>query len=261
MVKAIFYSLLYIFSGTMLAYADDFPLSKPKTYNWSFSGIFGTYDNAQLQRGLQVYKKVCSSCHSLHYINFNDFHGLGYSKLQIANLAKEYNLPTDTHFPESFTEEATARAANNGALPPDLSNLAKLRASNNLSYGDGGSYGSGANYIASVLTGYSSAQQGASGFANSYYYKAATINMPPPLADGIVTYIDGAPQTKEQYATDIAAFLYWCANPHILERKQIGFCIISFLLVLLILLSLLKKEIFKSLPTPTILKGKDDANR
>lgn len=233
------------FGAHNTANATTYPVKAPKSYSWSFNSIFGVYDKAQLQRGLQIYKQICSSCHSLHYVSINNLSEIGYSKQQILLLAKQYKL--NGHFPDPFPNEATARAANNGAMPPDLSNIVNIRSKNNFSYA------SGADYVASLLTGYDS---NSSGFINPYYYKSNRINMPPPLTDGAINYADGTPQITEQYAQDVAAFLYWCANPHIIERKQLGFCVISFLFVVLLLLYVLKKDFYKQLYCHTANKGK-----
>ncbi|WJW79699.1 cytochrome c1 [Bartonella sp. TP] len=238
------------FGTNNIAHATTYPLKAPKSYAWSFNSIFGVYDKAQLQRGLQIYKQICSSCHSLHYVAIDNLSEIGYSKQQILLLAKEYKL--NGHFPDPFPNEVTARAANNGAMPPDLSNIVNVRSKANFSYA------SGADYVASLLTGYTSK---GSEFINPYYYKSDRINMPPPLIDGAINYADGTPQITEQYAQDIAAFLYWCANPHIIERKQLGFCVISFLFVVLLLLYALKQDFYKQLSSPTNNKGKTYENK
>src|SRR5581483_949635 len=202
----------------------------PPSQKWSFSGPFGTYDRASLQRGLKIYKEVCSNCHSLSYIafrNLGDPGGPGYSEAQVAALASEYKIkdgPNDQgemferpgraadYFPSPFPNEQAARAANGGAAPPDLSLITKAR-----SYKRGFPMfvidvitqyqEQGPDYVAAVLQGYQ--DKAPDGFTlpeGSYYntyFPGHAIKMPKPLSDGQVTYDDGSPATVAQYAKDV----------------------------------------------------------
>lgn len=208
-------------------------------YDWSFDGLFDYYDKAQIQRGLQIYRQVCSNCHSLNYVSFNALSDLGYNQQQINYLQKQYN---SNYFPAPFKTENEARFANNGSIPPDLSNIIKQRSKINFTNS------SGADYITNLLLGYKDTNpNNNSSYYNPYFYNNDYINMPPPLFDNIVEYKDGTPQNTKQYAKDVSAFLYWCANPYLVEQHKMGFTVISFLIILLILLYKLKIEYSKEL--------------
>ncbi|NNM78109.1 cytochrome c1 [Sphingomonas sp. ID1715] len=207
---------------------------------------FTKFDRAQLQRGFQVYKEVCSGCHSLRYVAFRNLSDLGYSEAEVKAIADQWavqspsinpetgeastrkNLPAD-HFPSPYPNDVAARAANNNALPPDLSLITKARHE-------------GTDYVYSLLTGY--AQQPAAllkkypdvktpkGLYYNPYFANLNIAMPPPLvSDGQVTYADGTKATVDQMSKDVAAFLTWTAEPRMERRHQTGFAVLIFLLV------------------------------
>lgn len=201
-----------------------------QTYKWSFAGIFGYYDEAQLQRGLEVYKAICANCHSIKYVNFNELKDLGYNQNQINYLKKTYK---SDNFPSIFKNYEQAMEANNGSIPPDLSNIANQR-----SY----IFTNGADYIVNLLTGYKDLTTQTLPYYNPHYYNGPYINMPPPLQDNLITYTDGTNTTTKQYAKDVAAFLYWCSNPKLAKQHELGFCVISFLTVCCLLLYQLKKS-------------------
>jgi ubiquinol-cytochrome c reductase cytochrome c1 subunit len=250
----------------------EFPLKKPPLLSWSFAGIFGNYDQAQLQRGLQVYREVCSNCHSLKYIAFRNLAepgGPGFSDAEVKALAAEYQitagpndqgdmfqrpgLPSD-HFPSPFPNVEAAAAANGGAAPPDLSLMAKARAAERgplwtvidffTQYQE-----AGPNYIHALLTGFG--EQPPEGlvipegtYFNPYFLAGPSLKMPAPLSDGAVTYSDGSPETVDQYARDVAAFLMWAAEPHLVARKRVGFQVGIFLIVFAGLMYLTKKRVW-----------------
>lgn len=248
--------------------AGHFPVLKPKNVDWSFGGPFGKYDKGQLQRGLKVYKEVCSACHSMSLVSFRTLENLGYSDAQVKAFASEYEVqdgpngdgemftrkavPSD-HFPSPFPNHEAAAAANGGAAPPDMSLLAKARGVERgfplfifdifTQYQQGGP-----DYIYSLLTGYHEPPQGvevAEGtHFNPYFASAIALKMAPPLSDGQVTYDDGAPQTLDQYAKDVSAFLMWAAEPHLEERKRTGFMVMVFLAIFTILVYLTKKSVY-----------------
>ena len=209
-------------------------------HEWSWTGPFGTFDNAQLQRGYKVYREVCSSCHGLNllsYRNLAEDGGPEFSEAQVKQIASEYQIvdgpddagdmferpgvPSD-RFKRPFPNEEAARASNGGAYPVDFSVLAKARAG-------------GADYIASVLKGYHEAPEGKEVPPGQYYneyFPGHLIAMAPPLSDEIVEYTDGTPMTVEQYAEDISAFLMWAAEPKLEERKKMGLRVMIFLTLL-----------------------------
>jgi ubiquinol-cytochrome c reductase cytochrome c1 subunit len=248
----------------------------PPQLKWSFQGPLGTFDRAQLQRGFKVYREVCSSCHSLNYVAFRNLAEEGgpeFSEAQVRALAAEYKIqdgPNDSgdmferpgraadHFPPPFPNENAAAAANGGKAPPDLSLMPKAR-----TYERGFPWfvfdvfrqysENGADYIVALLNGYEEPPQDvtvpAGGHYNEYY-PGHIIAMPKPLSDGQVEYPktpDGqpiAPETVEQYARDVTAFLTWTAEPHLEQRKEMGFKVIIFLIVLSVLLYFTKKRVW-----------------
>lgn len=245
-----------------------YPIHKPKNVDWTFDGPFGTYDKGQLQRGLKVYTQVCSACHSLDLVSFRTLTDLGYSEDQVASLAAQYDVedgPDDTgemfmrpatpsdYFPSPFANPEAAAASNGGAAPPDLSLMAQARSAQRgfplfvadivTQYQEGGP-----DYIYSLLTGYEEPPEGMEvpqgSHYNPYFMNAASLAMAPPLSDGIVTYDDGAPETVDQYAHDVSAFLMWTAEPHLEDRKSLGLKVMVFLLVFSILLYLVKRTIW-----------------
>jgi ubiquinol-cytochrome c reductase cytochrome b/c1 subunit len=243
----------------------------PPSQKWSFAGPLGTYDRGALQRGLKVYKEVCSVCHSLNYIafrNLSDPGGPGYSPAQAASLAAEYKIkdgPNDQgemferpgrpadYFPPPFANEQAARAANGGALPPDLSLIAKAR-----SYERGFPLfvvdfftqfqEQGPNYVDALLQGFEDKPPpGATIPQGSYYNKyfpGHAIKMPKPLSDGQVTFDDGSPATVSQYAHDVSTFLMWAAEPHMEARKQLGAQVFVFLILFAGLMYFTKKKVW-----------------
>ena len=246
-----------------------FPIHEPKEIKWSFAGPFGTYDKAQLQRGLKVYKEVCSACHSMNLVAFRTLSDLGYSEAQIKTLSAEYTIhdgPNDAgdmfdrpgkpsdHFPAPFANEEAAAASNGGAAPPDMSLLAKARGVERgfpqfvfdiFTQYDAG----GPDYIHSLLTGYD--QTPPAGMVipegthyNPYFMSGVSLKMPKPLSDGQVTYDDGSPTTVAQYAHDVTTFLMWAAEPHLEARKRLGMQVMIFLIIFAGLLYFTKKKVW-----------------
>ncbi len=223
--------------------------------SWSFDPPFGHYDNAQLQRGFEVYRRVCSNCHSmrlLSYRNLGDPGGPEFSPKAVEALAAQVQItdgpddkgqmfqrpgrPSD-HFRSPFPNDQAARAANNGALPPDLSVIAKAREG-------------GPDYIYALLTGYRDPPEGfqlSQGMHYNLAFPGHQIAMPPPLADDMVAYADGTPQTVDQYARDVSAFLMWAAEPKLEQRYKIGLRVMIYLAVLAIILYLAKRSVWAPL--------------
>jgi ubiquinol-cytochrome c reductase cytochrome c1 subunit len=238
--------LHHLFAAAALSFALFVPAidapaaesSSPLAHQeWSFEGIFGTYDRASAQRGLQVYKEVCSACHPVKHLFFRDLADLGYTDDEVKAFASTYQVtneqpndqgemyqrpgrPSD-RIPGPFPNDQAARAANNGALPPDLSMIVKAR--------DGGP-----DYIYALLTGYKDAPAGFNllqGMQYDEYFPGHQIAMPPPLSDGAVTFADGTPATVPQMAHDVVTFLTWAAEPNLEPRHRAGFKVLLFLLV------------------------------
>ncbi len=226
-------------------------VSVPKQ-QWSFSGMFGTYDRAAAQRGFQIYKEVCSSCHSLRLVNYRHLSALGFSVEQIKAIAGEREVqdgPNDEgemftrpakpadKFVSPFANDNAARASNNGALPPDLSLMTKARVG-------------GPDYLYAILTGYAEAPDGVTvpeGMNYHSYFPGHQIAMAAPLADDAVEYQDGTKATLIQMSRDVVTFLSWAAEPEMEERKSMGIKVLLFLIVFSGLLFAVKKKIWADL--------------
>ena len=216
---------------------------------WSFSGVFGTFDRGELQRGFQVYKEVCAGCHSLNYISFRNLADLGFNGEEIKVIAKEYEVedgpnndgemftrsanPSDT-WPAPYPNDNAARAGNNGALPPDLSLMVDARVG-------------GADYLYALLSGYHEAPDGqevADGMYYNAYYPGHQIAMPSPLSDDGVEYSDGTAATINQQARDVSAFLAWATEPNMEQRKRMGVMVLIFLTAMTGLFYVSKRKIW-----------------
>ena len=252
-----------------------------KRNHWSFGGIFGSYDTNQLQRGFQVYREVCSSCHGVDRLAFRNLvqpGGPQFPKDAVEALAKEYEvdaLPNEDgevvkrpaklsdKFPPLYANEQEARATHNGALPPDLSVIAKARG---VAYVGpwylhpwamlkdiiNGYQEGGADYITALLLGYKDEPpkdvEMGDGMSYNAAYPGFQIAMSNPLAeDGLVEYQDGTPATVENYAKDVSAFLSWAADPTLNERKQMGWIVLVYLLIMSVLLYIAKKRVWAGL--------------
>ena len=250
-----------------------YPIHKPEEQSWSFAGPFGTYDKQQLQRGFKVYREVCSSCHGMSYLAFRTLEGLGYNAAQVQTIAAEYEVQdgpnaegemfarpgiASDYLPSPYPNPEAAAASNNGAAPPDMSLIAKARGVERgfptfifdifTQYAE-----NGPDYIHALLTGYDEKPPEGMEIAegthyNPYFIAGKSLAMPKPLNDGQVTYDDGSPQTVDQYSRDVSAFLMWAAEPHMDERKQMGFRVMVFLIVLTGLIWLTKRKIWADVP-------------
>ncbi len=270
--------------GALTASAQEADNPTPSKESWSFAGPFGRYDTAQLQRGYQIYREVCSNCHSMHFMafrNLSDPGGPSFSESQVKALAASFKVqdgPNDAGdmfdrpgrasdpFPAPFANEQAARAANGGALPPDMSVLAKARDI------EGPWYNfliepftqyqePGVDYIHGILNGYVDPPKDfklPDGKYYNAYFPGHAIGMPQPLNDGQVDYTDGSPKTLAQYSKDVAAFLMWVSEPKLDQRKRTGFSVIVFLVVFASLLYAIKRRIWAGLhdesgtPTPVV---------
>ena len=225
----------------------------PKELKWEFDGFFGRFDRVSAQRGYQVYKEVCSACHSLKLVAYRNLTEIGFSEEEVKQIASEYSvtdgpndegemfdrpgLPSDK-FVGPYTNEQAARAANGGALPPDLSLIVKARHE-------------GPNYVYSLITGYVDAPEDFhlnEGKNYNPYFEGRQISMPPPLSDdGQVAYADGTIPTKEQMVIDVVNFLQFAAEPETEARKRMGVRTMIFLGLLFIILIAAKKAVWKTL--------------
>jgi ubiquinol-cytochrome c reductase cytochrome c1 subunit len=235
----------------------------PRDMHWSFEGPFGHFDRAQIQRGFQVYKEVCSACHALSHVAFHALGepgGTSFTEKQMKAIAAGYKLPADPndkgetvdekgnpltrpgtpadYFPPPFPNEQAARAANGGALPPDLSMIVSARAG-------------GSRYVYSIITGFhQTAPKGFKVLDGKYYnpyFEGWNISMPPPLSPNQVTYADGTKATVDQEAADVVTFLSWASDPKMEERKRMGFEVMAFLIVLSGLLFLAYRKVWKDM--------------
>jgi ubiquinol-cytochrome c reductase cytochrome c1 subunit len=256
-------------AGAEEGHTPHYPINKPRHAEWTFAGPFGKWDIGQLQRGLKIYKEVCSACHSMEFVSFRNLEALGYSPEQVKAFAAEYTVTdgpnqegemferpavASDRFPKPFPNSAAAAFANNGAVPPDFSLIAKARAPErgfpNFVFDVFTLYAeNGPDYIYSLLTGYD--QEIPEGVEitdgthyNPYFIAGPALAMANPLSDGIVTYDDGSPETVDQYAKDISAFLMWAAEPHLVERKQLGFKVFIFFAIFATLLYFVRKKVW-----------------
>lgn len=243
---------------------------------WTFSGPFGQFDKAQLQRGYKVYREVCSACHALGLVAFRNLTEKGgpeFSEEQIRALIAEagyqvtdgpndagemYQRPArlSDRYPKNFPNEQAARAANGGAYPPDMSLIAKARSTSQgfpwfildglpgLLYAE-----HGPDYLYNLLTSYGKEPEHGETCGDGLYYNPAFISghciaMAQPISDDQVTYDDGSPQTVSQYSKDIAAFLMWAAEPKLEERKQVAFNVMIFMILFAGLLYFTTKKLW-----------------
>ncbi len=251
--------------------ATEEGLKTPERNEYSSTGVFGKFDHASIQRGLQVYIEVCSACHSLDLVAFRTLEDVGYSEDEVKAIAIEYEyteldedgeetfrtgIPAD-YFPAPFANDNQAKASNNGALPPDFSTIVKAR--EHLSFLPWNSV-YGEDYIVALMTGYedevpADAPEGfvlSPGTYYNHYFSGNAIAMAPPLFDDMVSYADGTPATVHQMAYDVANFLAWASDPTMQERKELGLRVMLFMIVFVILLYFTNKRVWAK-----VKKGED----
>ncbi|WP_109259686.1 cytochrome c1 [Hyphobacterium indicum] len=243
----------------------------PQEYTWSWEGPFGTFDDRQLQRGFQVYQEVCASCHSMDLLSFRNLGQPGgpfeflpdpehegelitfanpndnpvvmdiasrytYTEidLETGEEMERQGIPAD-RFPNPYANDAQAAASNGGAAPPDFSVIVKARPG-------------GAEYIRSLLLGYDyEVPEDVTLLPGQHYnpyFPGGVLAMGPQLFDGAVSYADDTPQTAEQYAADVAAFLAWASEPHMEQRKRMGLGVMIFLLIFAVLMWLAYRQVW-----------------
>jgi ubiquinol-cytochrome c reductase cytochrome c1 subunit len=228
--------------------AGDEPPAPP-AQSWSFSGPFGMLDKAAARRGFQVYSETCANCHAMQYLHYRDLAGLDFSPAEITTIASAVSVPSGVDaqgapvarpatpasmFRAPFPSDDAARAAFNGALPPDLS----------LSVD---SFAGGPDYVYALLTGYGEPPAGAKladGMSFNAYFAGHQIAMPPPLAEGQIAYADKTPSTVAQNARDVVTFLSWAANPEMDQRKRLGPGVILYGLAMSLVTFLLTRRIW-----------------
>jgi len=246
---------------------------------WSFRGFLGKFDEGQLQRGFKVYVEACARCHGLKRVAFRNLAepgGPAFPEGAIKSLANTYQVdaePNDQgkivkrpailtdHLPSPYKNEQEARAALNGALPPDLSLMAKARGIetnapfylvpvNMLVDIATGYQEAGPDYIYAYLAGFTQPPAGtkvADGMNYNRAFPAPHMTaMPNPFAggDGLIKYDDATPATVDNYARDVTAFLAWTADPRTEERKRIGILAMIYLLITAVLLYFAKRRIW-----------------
>ena len=240
-------ALLAAFAASPVRAQEEEKLPSP---GWSFDGPFGTFDPAARQRGFQVYKEVCSACHSMNLLHYRDLEDIGFNEDQVKAIAASVQVqdgPNDNGdmfqrpgrpydaFKPPFANDQAARASNNGALPPDLSLIVKARED-------------GDDYVYGILTGFSDPPAGfklMDGMNYNKYFPGHQIAMPPPLTADRVTYADGTKATLEQEAHDVVTFLAWAAEPKMEMRKRVGTKVLIFLLGLSGLLYAVKRKVWR----------------
>jgi ubiquinol-cytochrome c reductase cytochrome c1 subunit len=247
----------------------------PKELHLASDGPFGKFDRQQVQRGYQVYKEVCSACHSMNLVSYRNLAELCYSEAEVKAEAASHEVPginpetgevstrkatPSDHFPAPYPNETAARAANNNALPPDLSLIAKSREG-------------GAAYVHSLLTGFQNqpaellkefpAAKTPQGLHYNPYFANLNLAMAPPLtSEGQVVYADGTKSTVDQMATDVSAFLVWTAEPKLEARHRYGITALVFLIIATILGYLSYRNIWAEAKRKVAPKGPlDPANK
>jgi cytochrome c1 len=222
-------------------------------HDWKHTGVFGTFDRSELQRGFQVFQEVCASCHSLQYIAFRNLFEIGFDVDQIKAIAAEYEVEDGPdnegemfmraaraadYFPAPFANPQAARASNGGALPPDLSLITKAR--------DGG-----VDYLYGLLIGYEEEPPEdfdlAEGMSYNRYYPGHQIAMPAPLYEEAVEYADGTEPSIAQLANDVSVFLAWAAEPEMEIRKKTGLKVLIFIAIFTALIYIIKRRIWAKL--------------
>ena len=226
-----------------------------KHQHWHFNGPFGTYDRAAAQRGFQVYKEVCSACHTLNLLYYRTLTELGLTEDQVKRITAEVQVPDlsddgqpierparpSDHFKKPFPNELAAAAAHGGKAPPDLSVMVKAREG-------------GPDYIYSLLTGYVPYDKLTPAQIKEFsvtkddnfnkYFPGHKIGMPPPLDDDKVQYTDGTKATTDQEASDVVEFLAWASEPHMEDRKRTGIRVVLFLLAMAGMMYAVKRSVW-----------------
>ena len=257
--------IIFLSASSLSVCSEEINSDYIKT-NWSFEGLFGTFDRASLQRGYQVYQEVCSGCHSVQHLSYRNLSEAGGPEFSIEEakaIAAQFEIEDGPNsdgemfvrlgrlsdkFVNPYPNVEASKAANGGAYPPDMSVLAKARKG-------------GASYIYSLLLGYKVAPDGLELDDGVYYNKympGSKIKMSAPLSDGLVEYSDGTQATEAQMAKDVVTFLTWAAEPHLEARHKTGFKVIIYLIILFILVYLSKQKVWSRMDAKNDLKEHED---
>ncbi len=246
--KTIFILLFILLSSLSFAKQEHNNLL---TYKFSFSRFNGNIDKNSAQRGLQIYIELCSTCHSMNQLSYRNLLDLGYSEDQVKIIASQFEVDSapdeygevkkrkallSDKFSDPYPNKEAAKSANNGAFPPDLSLIIKARKG-------------GANYLRSLLLGYSDIPEGfesENGYYNKYY-TGNIIAMPQPLYGDDVEYQDGVIPTLEQEVIDIVTFLTWASMPELEDRRKSGIRSVLFLVIMTIMFYFSYKKIWSKL--------------
>ena len=240
-------------ASVFMVIASPEPTKPLPVHPGAFQSMFGGFDKAALQRGFQVYREVCSPCHSLKHIAFRHLAALGWSDKEIKALAAQYVVkdvssetgeeierpctPSD-FIPSPYLNDIAAKAANNGAMPVDLSLIVKARKD-------------GANYVLGILTGYAKPPEGVTlgpGQHYNAYFPGGVLSMPPPLVtEGQVSFADETAATVQQMAEDVVTFLAWASEPESDGRKRDGVKVLMYLAIMSVVMWLAKRRIWKDI--------------
>ena len=246
-----FLIIILIISAPIKVFSEEKKINLIKT-DWSFNGIFGTFDRSSLQRGYQVYTEVCSGCHSMQHLSYRNLSEKGgpeFSVEEVKAIASQFEVEDgpnsegemflrparlSDNFVSPYPNVEASTSANGGAYPPDMSVLVKARAG-------------GADYIYSLLMGYEETPAGFELDDGVYYNKympGNKIKMSEPISDGIVEYSDGTQTTKEQIVKDVTTFLVWASEPHLESQHKMGFKVIIYLIILITLVYMSKQRVW-----------------
>ena len=244
-------SILFVVLFSSKSFAAGGSIENLKV-DWSFAGITGKFDRSSLQRGYQVYKEVCASCHSMQYLSFRNLGEKGgpeFSEEEVKAIAAGYEVNDGPNsdgemftrpgrasdkFVKPYPNVNAAIAANGGAYPPDLSVIVKARSG-------------GANYIYSLLMGYEEKPADFvldEGVYYNKYMEGNKIKMPAPLSDNLIEYSDGTKASLDQLSKDVTTFLTWAAEPHLEARHKTGTKVIIYLILLATLVYFSMKKIW-----------------
>ena len=247
---ASFLCVTFVLSFFSPIYAKQGPHGDGKNVpEWEFSGVWGMFDRQSVQRGYQVYREVCSNCHSMKRVAFRNLREIGFTDEEVKSIASSYSIndgpdesgnmferpgiPSD-YFPSPFPNKEAAAAANNGGYPQDLSLMVKARHK-------------GATYIYALLTGYKGTEADENGLYTNEAFPGNKLAMPPPISEGIVSYMDGTPPTVENIARDVVNFLQWAAEPEMEQRKRLGIKVITSLIAGTLLVIIINTRLWNNL--------------
>ena len=242
--------LAFLFTFVLILCGGDVSCSHAvtgaSTPKWSFSGILGKFDRPAVQRGYQVYREVCSSCHSMKRIAFRNLKEVGFTEAEVKAIAGSYRMTdgpdekgdmferpgiASDYFPSPFPNREAAAAANNGAVPPDLSLITKARHN-------------GPDYVYRLLTEYKGSDPDEGGLYRNDVFPGGRIAMAPPLSEGQVGYMDETEASVENMAKDVVSFLQWAAEPEMEQRKRLGIKVVLSLIAATVLVIFVNKRLW-----------------